>query len=136
LIYKNFCSRVVSRVIAAGLIIAMSRAALAQESPRPRVLRRVVSGAIERRDDGAVSGPPAAVDPNQAQGPGRARSAPAWCNLFPAPASVGTKVDLTYFGPPSSTVNQSLVGSVQLLKTGPVDAKNGTITIPLSSWAT
>src|SRR6202040_894170 len=30
-----------------------------------------------------------------------------------------------------STVNPSLVGPVQLLKTGPVDDQNGTITIPL-----
>ncbi|MBV8841742.1 MAG: hypothetical protein JO307_02925 [Bryobacterales bacterium] len=40
-------------------------------------------------------------------------------------------MNLSYFGPPPSTVNQSLVGPVQLLKTGPVDAAKGTITIPL-----
>jgi hypothetical protein len=51
--------------------------------------------------------------------------------LFPAPASVGTTVNLSYFGPPPSTSNQSLVGPVQLLKSGPVDAAKGTITIPL-----
>ena len=53
------------------------------------------------------------------------------CDLFPAPANIGTNVGLSYFGPPPSTVNQSLVGPVQLLNTGQVDATPGTITIPL-----
>src|SRR5271156_401903 len=53
------------------------------------------------------------------------------CDLFPAPANIGTNVGLSYFGPPPSTVNQSLVGPVQLLDTGQVDATVGTITIPL-----
>jgi len=53
------------------------------------------------------------------------------CDLFPAPANIGTNVGLSYFGPPPSTVNQSLVGPVQLLNTGQVDATAGTITIPL-----
>ena len=52
------------------------------------------------------------------------------CDLFPAPA-IGTNVPLSYFGPSPSTVNQSLVGPVQLLNTGQVDAIAGTITIPL-----
>ena len=52
-------------------------------------------------------------------------------NVFPAPASIGTAVSLSYFGPPPSTVNQSLVGPVQLLNTGPIDTANGTITLPL-----
>jgi hypothetical protein len=53
------------------------------------------------------------------------------CDLFPAPANIGTNVDLSYFGPPPSSVNQSLVGPVQLLNTGQLDSLNGTITIPL-----
>jgi hypothetical protein len=32
------------------------------------------------------------------------------CNLFPAPASVGASVPLSYFGPPPSESNPSLVG--------------------------
>jgi hypothetical protein len=52
-------------------------------------------------------------------------------NVFPAPASIGTAVSLSYFGPPPSTENQSLVGPVQLLNTGPIDTTTGTITIPL-----
>ena len=70
---------------------------------------------------------------NSAQGPGagpRDLGAPG-CDLFPAPASVGANVDLSYFGPPPSSVNQSLVGPVQLLNTGQVDSIAGTITIPL-----
>ena len=67
-----------------------------------------------------------------AQGPGPGQIGPGpGCNLFPAPPSVGTTVNLSYFGPAPSTTNQSLVGPVQLLKTGPVDAMKGTITIPL-----
>jgi hypothetical protein len=53
------------------------------------------------------------------------------CNLFPAPASVGATVDLSYFGPPPSENNPSLVGPVQLLKSGRVDLTNGTVTLPL-----
>ena len=70
---------------------------------------------------------------NSAQGPGagpRDLGQPG-CDLFPAPASIGTNVPLSYFGPPPSTINQSLVGPVQLLNTGQVDAIAGTITIPL-----
>src|SRR6266481_5522799 len=67
-----------------------------------------------------------------AQGPGPGPIGPGpGRNLFPAPPSVGTTVNLSYFGPAPSTTNQSLVGPVQLLKTGPVDAMKGTITIPL-----
>ena len=38
---------------------------------------------------------------------------------------------LSYFGPSPSTVNPRLVGPVQLLNTGQVDAVAGTIAIPL-----
>ena len=64
---------------------------------------------------------------NSAQGPGagaRDLGEPG-CDLFPAPASTGTNVPLSYFGPPPSTVNQSLVGPVQLLNTGQLDSLNG-----------
>ena len=63
---------------------------------------------------------------------GTARQSPGpGCNLFPAPASTGAAVPLSYFGPPPSTVNPSLVGPVQLLNSGTVDAIHGTITLPL-----
>jgi hypothetical protein len=70
---------------------------------------------------------------NSAQGPGPGArvSAGPGCNLFPAPASTGANVGLSYFGPPPSTVNPSLVGPVQLLNSGTVDASNATITLPL-----
>lgn len=69
---------------------------------------------------------------NSDQGPGPGPIGPGpGCNLFPAPASIGTTVPLSYFGPPPSETNQSLVGPVQLLKSGQVDAANGTITLPL-----
>jgi hypothetical protein len=73
-----------------------------------------------------------AVTFNSDQGPGPGPIGPGpGCNLFPAPPSVGASVPLTYFGPPPSSVNQSLVGPVQLLNSGTVDAAHGTITIPL-----
>ena len=69
---------------------------------------------------------------NSDQGPGPGAIGPGpGCDLFPAPPSVGASVPLTYFGPSPSTVNPSLVGPVQLLNSGVVDAAHGTITIPL-----
>src|ERR1700751_403781 len=69
---------------------------------------------------------------NSDQGPGPGPIGPGpGCNLFPAPPSVGASVPLTYFGPPPSETNPSLVGPVQLLKSGTVDATRGTITLPL-----
>jgi hypothetical protein len=69
---------------------------------------------------------------NSDQGPGPGPLGPGpGCDLFPALASVGATVPITYFGPPPSTVNQSLVGPVQLLNSGVVDSKAGTITLPL-----
>src|SRR5579871_5505785 len=69
---------------------------------------------------------------NSAQGPGPGAIGPGpGCDLFPAPPSVGASVPLSYFGPSPSTVNPSLVGPVQLLRSGTVDAAHGTITLPL-----
>jgi len=69
---------------------------------------------------------------NSEQGPGPGPIGPGpGCNLFPAPASIGTTVPLSYFGPPPSDTNRSLVGPVQLLDTGVLDVAHGTITIPL-----
>ncbi|HEV2728446.1 MAG TPA: hypothetical protein VGV15_00310 [Terriglobales bacterium] len=69
---------------------------------------------------------------NSEQGPGPGPIGPGpGCNLFPAPPSVGATVPLSYFGPSPSEVNQSLVGPVQLLKSGTVDVAHGTITLPL-----
>jgi len=69
---------------------------------------------------------------NEAQGPGPGPIGPGpGCNLFPAPASIGTTVPLSYFGPPPSSQNPSLVGPEQLLKSGTLDIAHGTITLPL-----
>jgi hypothetical protein len=69
---------------------------------------------------------------NDAQGPGPGPIGPGpGCNLFPAPASIGTTVPLSYFGPPPSSQNPSLVGPEQLLKSGQLDVVHGTITLPL-----
>jgi len=69
---------------------------------------------------------------NTDQGPGPGPIGPGpGCNLLPAPASVGATVDLSYFGPPPSESNPSLVGPVQLLKSGTVNTAKGAITLPL-----
>ena len=67
---------------------------------------------------------------DQGPGPGPIGPGPG-CNLLPAPPSVGATIPLTYFGPSPSETNPSLVGPVQLLKSGTVDAARGTITLPL-----
>lgn len=82
----------------------------------------------------AVASASTAVDSsfNSAQGPGPGPIGPGpGCDLFPAPPSVGASVPLSYFGPSLSTTNPSLVGPVQLLNSGTVDAAHGTITLPL-----
>jgi hypothetical protein len=74
----------------------------------------------------------AQTDFNSEQGPGAGVLGPGpGCNLFPAPPSVGASVPLSYFGPPPSASNPSLVGPVQLLRSGTVDVAKGTITLPL-----
>jgi len=52
-------------------------------------------------------------------------------NVGPAPASIGTDIPLTYFGPSPSQVQKELIGPYQLLKSGTLDAEAGTITLPL-----
>lgn len=76
----------------------------------------ITEGAVENSKDGPSPGP---LGP----GPG--------CNLFPAPASTGASVPLSYFGPPPSASNPSLVGPYQLLQSGKVDVKKGNLTLPL-----
>jgi hypothetical protein len=126
-----FHIREISRgAIACGLAMALGFTALGQDSLRPRTPRRQVTGSIEKGAFIADDLTPA--NPNTAQGPGPGPIGPGpGCNLFPAPPSVGAAVNLSYFGPPPSTSNRSLVGPVQLLNSGTVDASKGTITLPL-----
>ncbi|MGD2075935.1 MAG: hypothetical protein PVG38_13605, partial [Gammaproteobacteria bacterium] len=51
--------------------------------------------------------------------------------IEPAPASIGTDIPTTYFGPPPSTVEPELIGPLQLLTAGQLDTEAGTITLPL-----
>lgn len=72
------------------------------------------------------------AQPAESSGPGPGPLGPGpGCNFFPPSAAVGAAVDPSYFGPPPSSVNSSLVGPVQLLNTGTIDFQKGTITIPL-----
>jgi hypothetical protein len=132
----NFKTCNVRRILGAMapvMAVNLGITAFAQDSPRFRAPRRIYPEGIVRGYHPAdVTPDEATSDPNRAQGPGGGAIGPGpGCNLFPAPASIGTTVPLSYFGPPPSTTNRSLVGPVQLLNTGPIDTKNGTITIPL-----
>jgi len=49
----------------------------------------------------------------------------------PPPASTGTQVPLSYFGPAPSEIDRKLVGPVQLLRSGKLNRKRGTIRLPL-----
>ena len=55
----------------------------------------------------------------------------AGCQIDPASPAVGADVPATYFGPTPSTVQKELVGPLQLLTAGVLDAKAATITMPL-----
>jgi hypothetical protein len=117
--------------MASALTMTLGIAALAQEPHINRSPRTPLDGKIDMRS-ADLSVAVTTTDPNTAQGPGPGPIGPGpGCNLFPAPASVGATVNLSYFGPPPSSVNRSLVGPVQLLNSGTVNAANGTITLPL-----
>ena len=107
--------------------------ALAQDSPRFRTPRRAVPGQIQSRfHRHGRHQRNSTGNFNAAKAPARDRSARVRAaTYFPRLPRIGTAVGLSYFGPPPSTVNQSLVGPVQLLNTGQIDATAGTITIPL-----
>jgi hypothetical protein len=54
----------------------------------------------------------------------------------PAPASIGTDIPLTYFGPPPTDAlidprDRALVGPVKLLRAAEIDMEAGTMTLPL-----
>jgi hypothetical protein len=53
------------------------------------------------------------------------------CTFGAANAATGADVPATYFGPTPSTVQKELVGPLQLLTAGKLDAKAATITLPL-----
>src|ERR1700681_2953379 len=95
-----------------------------------RAKRPVAAAPISLEGAATAALAPTTFNSDQGPGPGPIGPGPG-CNLFPAPASIGTSVPLSYFGPPPSDTNRSLVGPVQLLDTGVVDVAHGTITIPL-----
>lgn len=79
-----------------------------------------------------AAGAPVAFAQQASNGPGPGpRGGGPGCDFFPAPASVGTEVGISYFGEPPSTVNPSLVGPVQLLRNGQVNIDEGNVTVPL-----
>jgi hypothetical protein len=112
--------------------MALAITASAQDFARGRAPRTLFNRESGRISANTITAAGTNGDFNMAQGPGPGPIGPGpGCNLFPAPASIGASVGLSYFGPSPSTTNQSLVGPVQLLKSGQVDATKGTITVPL-----
>ena len=63
--------------------------------------------------------------PMMGQGPGPG------CNFNPASPSIGADVPEAYFGPAPSSVQKELVGPLQLLTSGVLDARAAIITLPL-----
>ncbi len=127
--------------LVAGVSVMSPLTGIAQVAAKPPISSEAMAVHVRAKRDLAaprenVENPlSSTVDPTtfnseQGPGPGPIGSGPG-CDLFPAPASVGASVPLTYFGPSPSTTNPSLVGPVQLLKSGTVDAAHGTITLPL-----
>lgn len=92
--------------------------------------RPVAKSTVKTNSAVSLAGVSTSFNSEQGPGPGPIGPGPG-CDLFPAPASTGANVGLSYFGPSPSTTNPSLVGPVQLLNSGTVDATNGTITLPL-----
>ena len=126
-----FTRRISRGALASAIAMTLGLTAFAQNAPRLRTPNRTFQGRIDIRNAN-IAPNVTPVNFNSAQGPGPGPRGPGpGCDLFPAPPSVGATVDLSYFGPPPSTVNRSLVGPVQLLNTGPVNVAAGTITIPL-----
>ena len=95
-----------------------------------RSLRRVIHGRLALAASLVLASASIPLAAQDGPGPGPIGPGPG-CNLFPAPPSIGAGVSLSYFGPPPSETNPSLVGPVQLLKSGTVDDQKGTITLPL-----
>src|SRR6266849_581240 len=83
---------------------ALSAANLAELHTR---IKRVVPA--PQQTAAAASGQSTTFNTDQGPGPGPIGPGPG-CNLLPAPASVGATVNLSYFGPPPSESNPSLVG--------------------------
>ena len=132
--YLN-CKHVYTRRISStvpAIAMALAITVSARDSEHSRSPRTLFNREAGRIGPATIAEAGTNADPNMAQGPGPGPIGPGpGCNLFPAPASIGTSIGLSYFGPPPSTSNQSLVGPVQLLKSGQVDVAKGTITLPL-----
>jgi hypothetical protein len=109
--------------VASGVQITGNKTSVMPKSNATRDMLKAASAAAPAAQEGASFGNGPAPGPRANPGPG--------CNLFPAPASTGADVPITYFGPPPSSTNPSLVGPYQLLQSGVVDSIKGTITLPL-----
>jgi len=114
-----------------ALALGFPSAALAQISGEPST-QMPHSWATKDAMLAASQNIEAASEGNFGDGPSPSPLGPGpGCNLFPAPASTGASVPLSYFGPPPSASNPSLVGPYQLLQSGRVNVAKGTITLPL-----
>jgi hypothetical protein len=125
MIPSKLSSRLCVAMIAAVSILSAGNL----EDLHMRVRRAIPESRSKAQGDNSNGGS-TTFNTDQGPGPGPIGPGPG-CNLFPAPASIGASVNLSYFGPAPSESNPSLVGPVQLLKSGTVDTAKGTITLPL-----
>lgn len=118
---------------ASGLLLAQTASQIPAQTTGTKASSMPKSNATPEMLKAASAATPAVqTDPSFGNGPAPGPRGPGpGCNLFPAPASTGTDVPITYFGPSPSFTNPSLVGPYQLLQSGMVDSIKGTITLPL-----
>ncbi len=118
---------------ATGLVMAQATNQLPVQVTGEKSSVMPKSGATTEMLKAASTAAPAPEgEPTFGNGPAPGPRGPGpGCNLFPAAASTGAQVPITYFGPPPSSTDPSLVGPYQLLQSGVVDSIKGTITLPL-----
>ena len=131
--YLVIACKILGLVSTAGLLMAQAESQLQVQITGQKTAVMPKSNATRDMLTAASATAPAAQrDPTFGNGPAPGPRGPGpGCNLFPAPASTGADVPITYFGPPPSASNPSLVGPYQLLQSGKVDSIKGTITLPL-----
>ena len=131
--YLVIACKILGLVSTAGLLMAQAESQLQVQITGQKTAVMPKSNATRDMLTAASAAAPAAQgDPTFGNGPAPGPLGPGpGCNLFPAPASTGASVPLSYFGPPPSASNSSLVGPFQLLQSGHVDSAKGTLTLPL-----
>ena len=121
---KTFAIPLVS-LIGAGAVAACSSDSDPDRAP-PVVVNEADGGPVAPKD---LRNGPECSKPRPTRAPGNTATLPD--EITPPPASIGSDVPVTYFGPAPSSVNPRLVGPFTYLKAGKLDLEKGVITLPL-----